>query len=759
MPTQDSLTMSQVRTIRGGGKAEFVTHDAVIQPGRYSFASQDVLNAYLVEMLGAKTQRGGIGGSVSCKGKYVRRSARWFPGTVRPFNIYILQRNWVVKRKSRMSSRNLTGNAKHQRGEFKVRANPSRSIAWYLVDQDRTTLRRKRLTAGLFRGKLALLFAALMSMTVVAPQAHAQYAEFFQYASKGYELILNKPSDLSQLQALIAQTKTQIIAELDGLTAAWNSSCAANAVDTFQSIDSLTPDNLQAFAISSDKCVTDAQAQIGAVTTKAAVDKIGFALNTVGPIALAVNAHAGFPTDLLKQHIMQANRQIQIKLAPTCNVSIDNPSDLPTYSGSVPGHGACYNFTVATPPRVEVGERGGVFYLTPGPGRAFLSWPLLGKAYPDDDILYWRGHTAYFPSVDFSIAVNQVMQGTSWEIAGVVLDQLEPAALPVGATVALTTNVTSKPMDVFVANGSSTYEGTLNPALSGINPSFSGWNGLGGALQSVSVLANADGRLEIFGISRIGGIFHRWQLAAGDSNHWSPTAQMDGQLNSIAVARNHDGTLQVFGTNSFGNIFTRHQVLGGDQEASAQLAHPLPATDTWTSWKSIDGVLSQIAAVTGSGGLIQLFGVNSAGEIYQRQQLVLNATDPSVGGAWTAWYQVQVPAPFRQVAVIPDQEGRANIFGLTNDDRIFQCVKLPNAYTGWSQIPGKLHNISAMREGGGSGILVLVGVVTDGDVYRNTSYGLVVSSPNGPMPGPWNSWVLLPHPGGAVNSHPVLTTH
>ena len=75
MPTQDRLTMSQVRTIRGDGKAEFVTHDAVIQPGRNSFASQDELKAYLVEMLGAKMQPGGIGGSVSRKGKYLRRSA------------------------------------------------------------------------------------------------------------------------------------------------------------------------------------------------------------------------------------------------------------------------------------------------------------------------------------------------------------------------------------------------------------------------------------------------------------------------------------------------------------------------------------------------------------------------------------------------------------------------------------------------------------------------------------------------------------
>ena len=79
MPTQDSLTMSQVRTVRGDGKAEFITHDAVIQPGQHSFASQDELKAYLVEMLGAKTQHGGIGGSVSRKGKYVRRSADGTP--------------------------------------------------------------------------------------------------------------------------------------------------------------------------------------------------------------------------------------------------------------------------------------------------------------------------------------------------------------------------------------------------------------------------------------------------------------------------------------------------------------------------------------------------------------------------------------------------------------------------------------------------------------------------------------------------------
>ncbi len=575
------------------------------------------------------------------------------------------------------------------------------------------------------------------------------------------------------MQALIAQTKTQLIAEMDGLAAAWNSSCAANALDTFQNINSLTPDNLQAFAISSDKCVTDAQAVIGAAATKAAIDKIGFALNTVGPIAYAVNAKAGFPTDQLLQHIMQANQLIKTKLTPYCEVSINSPDDLPDFSGPVTGHGACFNFKLPTPPRVEVGEHGGVFYLTPGADRAFLSWPLTGQATPDDDILWWRGHTVIFPAVDFSIAVKQVMAGTSYEIAGAVLDQLEPASLPVGPTVGLAmyTNTIDKPMDVFVTNGTTDYHGTLNLVPQAFNPTFSGWNALTGAFQSVAAGANSNSRLEVFGISRIGNIFHSWELATGDNAHWSPIAQMDGTLNSIAVARNFNGTLQVFGTNSLGNIFTRNQVLGGDQDSSDQLAHPLPATDNWTSWKSIDGALTQISALTSADGFIQVYGVNSAGQVFHRQQLFHDVTDLTQNRAWTAWTQLPGPAPFRQIAVTLDSAGRTNVFALTNDDRIFQCVNLGASFTGWAQLPGKLHNIAAMRESGGSKMMVLVGSATGGGalngivangviagtgVYRNTSFGTLGTSPTGPTPGTWNNWVLLPNPGG---SPAVLTSH
>ena len=79
MSPQNILTMSQVRKILVDGQAEIVTQDAVIQPGAHSFTNQGALNAYLVETFAARAERGGIAGSLSCKGRYIRRSVEGTP--------------------------------------------------------------------------------------------------------------------------------------------------------------------------------------------------------------------------------------------------------------------------------------------------------------------------------------------------------------------------------------------------------------------------------------------------------------------------------------------------------------------------------------------------------------------------------------------------------------------------------------------------------------------------------------------------------
>lgn len=596
---------------------------------------------------------------------------------------------------------------------------------------------------------LAVTVAVVLSFGMGAVPARANpaaFVAFLGYVKQGYDLFdkylaNHQPSDLSQLQATIGQAKAQIIAELDGLASAWDSSCAANAVDTFQSLDQLTPDNLQAFAISSDKCVTDAQARIDAVTDGAALDKIGFALNTVAPIALLVKAAAGFETSSLRQHVIDANRKLRTKLTPFCAVTIDNPAALPSFgTGPITGRGACYNYTVPPPPKVAKGERGGVFYLPQGQGRAFLNWPLRGWATPDDDLFPWRGYTVAFPPVDTSIAIVQVMAGTSWEAAGAALDLLWPTVGPPGSRVAITTGVDSiyHPMDVVrTTTGNAVLRGVFNPYPDGANPAFAGWHPLDGEMRSVATAANADGRVELFGINRTGAIFHRWQQTAGDDSTWSPWAQMDGQLSSITAARNQDGTLRVVGTNPAGNVWTRSQILGGDQTPPARPAHPVPAIDSWTPWQQLDGSLSQAAAVTDPDGRVQLFGVNGGGRLFHRQQS---------DGAWTAWDELSTPGNLRSLAVSTDLGGRAQIIGVDDADRVFQRVKLGTgtSYTAWFGIPGNVHDIAVTKQGGGAGQLVLVGADTAGNVYRNTSSGGLSNTPAGWTPDPWRGWTALP---------------
>ncbi|WP_198286941.1 hypothetical protein [Frankia sp. QA3] len=55
---------------------EFVTHDVSIRPGRYTFDNLDELTAYLGEALGGQSEGGGGSrGSLSRRGRYVRRAA------------------------------------------------------------------------------------------------------------------------------------------------------------------------------------------------------------------------------------------------------------------------------------------------------------------------------------------------------------------------------------------------------------------------------------------------------------------------------------------------------------------------------------------------------------------------------------------------------------------------------------------------------------------------------------------------------------
>ena len=139
----------------------------------------------------------------------------------------------------------------------------------------------------------------------------------YKYLKEAYDFygkyVAGQPV-IPNVQAAINAAKTQIVAELDALAAADVTACANTVVNTFQNIQLLSQDNLQNFAIQSAGCLNLAQADIAAASDKAAIDKLGFALNTVGPLTLIANAEAGFATGLLKETLINGNRQLLSKL-------------------------------------------------------------------------------------------------------------------------------------------------------------------------------------------------------------------------------------------------------------------------------------------------------------------------------------------------------------------------------------------------------------------------------------------------------------
>jgi subtilisin family serine protease len=151
---------------------------------------------------------------------------------------------------------------------------------------------------------------------------------------------------------------------------------------------------------------------------------------------------------------------------------------------------------------------------------------------------------------------------------------------------------------------------------------FTAWSPIGGvqSLRAVAAERNANGLVELFGLTKAGEIWHCWLTAANCAP--AGWVQLDGQLLTIAVARNASGALSVFGVNRAGQLFKRDAASG---------------TNNWFSWSQLDvtaamGTLRSVAAETNADGRIELVAVNLAGQVWRRAQSAANA---STYGPWT----------------------------------------------------------------------------------------------------------------------------
>jgi hypothetical protein len=221
------------------------------------------------------------------------------------------------------------------------------------------------------------------------------------------------------------------------------------------------------------------------------------------------------------------------------------------------------------------------------------------------------------------------------------------------------------------------------------------WVSLGFAVaRAVALARNADGHMEIFNVLSSGDIWHIWQQGAGGPwTSWSTQFGVSGvRMVDVATILNTDGRVEVVAVDSFGGIWHRAEILTGGWTAWAVLPGvagtaftritaalaadgqaQLFAVDNdrrvWTAWQTsagsaawssfvlLDGTgpqarMTQLSARLNVSGLIELYGVDHAGNIWHRRQASQNGFT-----AWSVWTAVdgllrpEVPIPPVDLAI------------------------------------------------------------------------------------------------------------
>ena len=158
--------------------------------------------------------------------------------------------------------------------------------------------------------------AATPAQVIAAIQAaYGAYKSFVQSN-------LSTQEATTQILNAINSAKIEIISHIDAVATAQARACAQEAVIDFADFDTLTPDNKQAFALSTTGCVTLIDSLLSAVTDKAAADQLGFAIDSIGPIALIVRSRTGLSNTGLVPVLVHANQTIVTVLTPTCTPRI-----------------------------------------------------------------------------------------------------------------------------------------------------------------------------------------------------------------------------------------------------------------------------------------------------------------------------------------------------------------------------------------------------------------------------------------------------
>jgi hypothetical protein len=112
---------------------------------------------------------------------------------------------------------------------------------------------------------------------------------------------------------------TDAVGRVDAYASAAVVACAASAAIEFSDIERMSERLLAHWALDLNKCLALADTHLSTVSSKEAIEEIGFAVNMVYPVALVAHAKAGFKTLPLVGAYHSANDTLIKRLAPRCS--------------------------------------------------------------------------------------------------------------------------------------------------------------------------------------------------------------------------------------------------------------------------------------------------------------------------------------------------------------------------------------------------------------------------------------------------------
>jgi hypothetical protein len=510
------------------------------------------------------------------------------------------------------------------------------------------------------------------------------------------------PNALEQATAQIInavnQAKVELESEIDTGFASEVNACRDSVLADVENLPTMTSNYLDGYVLRATDCVTKAKNLIHDLSNATVVNQVAFALNIVGPIALVARARAGLKSVALTQNIIDGNRAAIVRLEPACEYD-------------------------------HIDERGFEFY------------EIACTAFNGERV---AGTTNLFP-IDYTVWTHYLMKSTSYGEALQVLPMMTGAPT-VGAITQ--TYATGTCMDVYFANTQNGTEVRPQPC-----------NGSGAQRWTVGAEANtvrALGKcLDVAGGSTAAGTkVQLWDCNGGAGQQWLRTSS-NGLVNPrsglcldasrgtnvslriafcdglayqrwnvtdqdhgspIAVARGGVGTtgkLEVVGTNSANAIVHASQTTAG-------------VSTSLSGWEVFDGGLRSVASDTNADGRVEVFGVNGAGQIFNKWQT-------AAGGPWSAGWN-PFAGTLSSIAVAHNQDGQLQVFGTNSVGAVVHMARTPAGWGGWTTMEGQLRNIAA--ETNAAGRVELVGTNFLGQIFHRVQ--TVANSDT------WSPWTQLP---------------